>query len=247
MDKNAQTTSSATSGERAADALAARIEQQILNGVLKNAKPLPAERDLMTQFGVSRTVVREAISLLAARGLLTTRMRHRPVVHKPDYSTLLSATDAIVRHMLAEPDGIRSLYESRKFVERGLVREAAVHATMEDIAALKDALGANREAISNSLQFYETDMAFHAVLYRVMRNPIFPVVNDGFRAWLAPHWQKMQSSHARNALNFQAHKAIYEAIVERDPDRAEAAMARHLDQAWNLVKDTFDLPDAGNR
>ena len=76
----------ARSGEhRAADAVVATIEQDIVSGVLTNDSPLPPERDLMGRFGISRTVVREAIATLTTRGLLESKPRHRPIVRKPGY------------------------------------------------------------------------------------------------------------------------------------------------------------------
>ena len=73
---------------------------------------------------VSRTVIREAISTLAGRGLLENRPRFRPVVRKPDYTTVLRAAGDIVRHLVADRDGIANLYRSRVFLERALVRGA---------------------------------------------------------------------------------------------------------------------------
>ena len=60
---------------RASDDLVAEIEVRIASGQFENNKPLPAERDLMDMFGASRTVVREAISTLANRGLLESKPR----------------------------------------------------------------------------------------------------------------------------------------------------------------------------
>ena len=224
---------------RVADSVIARLEQQILSGDLVNGEPLPPERDLMTRFGASRTVIREAILALAGRGLIESKPRYRPIVRKPDYETVLNATGKIVQNLLTETGDVKNLYNSRVFIERGLVREAAVAANTEDIADLKAALAANEAAIPDSVAFYDTDIAFHGVLYRVPRNPIFPAIHMGYTAWLAPHWDKMLRSPERNELNFNAHKAILMAIMERDPNAAEAALKSHLDAAWEHVRTTF--------
>ena len=225
--------------QRAADRLVAALEARIASGDLEVAKPLPAERELMEMFGTSRTVVREAVSKLASRGLVQSRPRYRPVVRKPGYDTVLDAAGAIVGHLLDEPGGVRNLYRSRVFIERGLVRDAALHATREHIAELKAALAANRAAIPDSEAFFRTDIAFHGVLYHLSGNPIFPAVHQGYAAWLAPHWARMERSPERNTVNYAAHKAIYDAILERDPEHAEAALVAHLERAWDFVKDTF--------
>lgn len=224
---------------RAADSVISDLEQRILSGELVNGAPLPAERDLMETFGASRTVIREAILALSNRGLIENKPRFRPIVRKPDYETVLNATGKIVQNLLTETGDVKNLYDSRVFIERGLAREAAVSATKDDIADLKAALAANEAAISDSVAFYDTDVAFHGVLYRVPKNPIFPAIHIGYTAWLAPHWGKMLRSPERNELNFRAHEAILSAIMERDPDAAEDALKSHLDAAWEHVRTTF--------
>ncbi len=228
---------------RAADTIVAALAADIASGALADQSPLPSERELMTRFGASRTVIREAISTLAGRGLLENRPRFRPVVRKPDYTTVLRAAGDIVRHLVADRDGIANLYRSRVFLERALVREAATAARKPDIVALQAALAANRAAIGDSEAFYRTDVAFHGALYRVPDNPIFPAIHQGFVAWLAPHWERMPRSPERNTVNFRAHEAILAAIVERDPDAAEEALANHLRSAWEYVRATF-APEA---
>lgn len=228
---------------RAADSVVAQLEARIVSGDLPNGQPLPAERDLMEDFGASRTVIREAISALSNRGLIESKPRFRPIVRKPDYETVLHATGSIVQHLLTERGGVKNLYDSRVFIERALVRDAATSATKEDIADLKAALAANQAAVANSLAFYETDVAFHGVLYGIPKNPIFPAIHTGYTAWLAPHWQKMLRSPERNEMNLHAHQAILSAILERDPTAAEDAMKAHLTAAWDHVRTTFSPGD----
>lgn len=226
---------------RAADAVIAKLEEQIVSGALENNTPLPAERQLMEQFSASRTVIREAIATLSSRGLIESRPRFRPVVRKPDYETALTAVGGIVRHLLTERGGVKNLYDSRVFLERALVRQAAIAAQKNDISQLREALAANERAIDNSDAFYLTDVAFHGVLYTIPKNPIFPAIHEGYTSWLAPHWERMLRSPERNLVNFRSHEAIFSAIVERDPDAAEEALANHLKAAWEYVRVTFDL------
>lgn len=101
------------------------------------------------------------------------------------------------------------------------------------------ALAANKEAIEISDAFYATDVAFHRVLYTIGGNPIFPAIHEGFVSWLAPHWARMDRFPEHNARIYEAHEAIYQAILERDTDAAEAALQRHFNIAWEFVKSTF--------
>jgi GntR family transcriptional regulator, sialic acid-inducible nan operon repressor len=224
---------------RAADAVVARIESRISAGELADGGFLPAERELMAEYGISRTVVREAVARLASRGLIEARHRFRPIVRRPGYDAALSAVGGVVSHLLSQVGGVKNLYDTRVFLEAALVRNAALHARKDDIAALRTALNANEKAIPDSERFYTTDVAFHAVLYEIPRNPVFPSVHRAFTSWLAPHWERMLRSPERNRINYLSHREILEGIVERDPDSAERALQNHLGAAWEYVRGTF--------
>lgn len=225
---------------RAADSVVQALEQQIASGVLVDNSPLPAERELMERFGTSRTVIREAIATLGNKGLIESRPRFRPIVKKPDYGTALTAVGGIVQTLLGQSGGIKNLFDTRSFIECGLVRQAASEATKEDIKSLKQALAENHSAIDDSQRFYSTDNNFHGTLYHIPKNPVFPAIHEGFSSWLAPQWDKMERSPERNQRNYLAHEAIFQAILERDADTAEAVMKQHLQQAWNHVCVTFE-------
>ncbi len=91
------------------------------------------------------------------------------------------------------------------------------------------------------MDFYRTDTLFHGVLYQIPKNPIFPAIHQGYTSWLAPHWEKMLRSPERNKVNYRAHKAILDAIVDRDPDAADEALTNHLKAAWEYVSVTFEV------
>lgn len=225
---------------RAADVVVHAIEARIVSGELMDGAPLPPERDLIASFGVSRTVIREAVASLANRGLVESRPRYRPIVRRPGYEAALAAASGVVGHLLARTDGVKNLYDIRIFLEASLVRHAAMHARKEDIAALSQALAANEAAIFDSERFYATDVAFHSVFYDIPRNPIFPAIQVAFTGWLAPHWKKMPRAPERNRVNYMRHSDIFNSVRERDPDAAEAALTAHLHSAWEYVRSTFD-------
>lgn len=226
-------------GKRRADDIVKEVEQRILDGRLAVGAILPSERVLMDEFSASRTVVREAITALSNRGLLDCKPRFRPTIRKPGMETALDITTPIVQQLLGSRGGVENLYKMRVFIETGLVRHAAVHADKNGISQLRQALQANEAAIDNSDNFYQTDTAFHAVLYELGDNPILPAVHAGFTSWLAPHWDRMPRMPERNQQNYLAHEQIFNCILDRDPDAAEAALKQHLNRAWELVRGTF--------
>ncbi len=225
---------------RAADDLIRTFVRLIEDGHLSPGDPLPPEREIVETYGVSRTVVREAVLALAAKGLVAARPRHRPVVRAPSFDTAFETVESVVGRLLSEPGGIKNLFDTRIMIEAALVRQAALAATREDITALKQALDENAASLEDSTRFYQTDMAFHRVLYDVPKNPVLPAVHKAYTSWLEPHWLKMPRLPGRNRENLAAHREILDAILMRDPDLAETALRRHLAAAWAQVKKTFE-------
>ena len=205
------------------------------SGELREGEPLPPEREIVVTFGVSRTVVREAVLALANRGLIEARPRHRPVVRKPGFDAAFETVSDVVGRLLLQTEGVRNLFDSRIMIEVALARQAALDAGKNDIAALNKALTANEAAIGDMEVFYQTDMAFHAALFQVPRNPLLMSIHRAYTSWLAPHWLNMPRLVDRNRRNFEDHRRIYDAILMRDADLAEKAMRLHLDEAWEQV------------
>lgn len=224
---------------RAADDLIRHLSEQISTGVLREGQPLPPEREIVETYGVSRTVVREAIKALSNKGLIEARPRYRPVVRKPSYEAAMETLGAVAGQLLKQPSGIQNLFDTRVMVEAALARQAAREASDEDVEALRLALEANCKAVDDNETFFRTDMQFHAVLYAIPGNPVLPALQRAYTDWLFPHWTAMPLSSTRNRTNAKSHRAIYEAIRGRDQDGAEDALRRHLRDAWRQVRMTF--------
>lgn len=234
MNKN----ESAKNG-RISDYLVDQIEARILSNNIQDGEKLPSERELMNQYDVSRTVVREAIVTLSSRGLVNTKPRFRPIARKPNVDSALSSINGMVSHLLNNTDGVKNLFDIRLMIEVILVREAALNATKDDITNLREALKANYLAINNSDDFFATDVLFHSILYAIPNNPILPAIQKAFVNWLSNHWNKMDGLIQKNESNYLAHKEMFEAILNRDPDEAEKVLRSHLNTGWKDIELTF--------
>ena len=231
----------ARAGRRASEALHDRLASVILRGDLAVGNPLPSERELMRQFGVSRSVVRETIIALASQGLLKTRSGYRPLVSKPDYDSALESMDQLIAHLIAEERGVKNLFDSRVFFEAALARWAALNARKEDIEDLKKKLLCNCESIGVRTVFEATDVAFHDVLYAIPHNPVYPAIHRAYVDWLRKPWSCIESTEEIDLMMYGGHEAISNAIIARDPDLAEEALRRHLNTAWEFVRSNFDF------
>lgn len=232
---------------RAADDLFRIFEAKILHGELRDGQALPPERDIVQSYSVSRTVVREAIKALANKGLVDAKPRFRPVVLAPSYDAAFDALGSLAARVLTTNDGVKNLFDLRIMLEASLVRMAATQANKVHIQKMREALDANAAAIDDSERFYDTDVAFHAVLFDVPGNPMLPSIHRAYTDWLREHWVKMPRLPDRNRTNYAAHSKILDCILLRDPDAAEAALRAHLSDAWEQVRRTFPQTSDGDK
>jgi GntR family transcriptional repressor for pyruvate dehydrogenase complex len=210
--------------------IAGRLEAMIHEGHYTPGDQLPSERELMKQFGVGRPAVREALFALQKMGLVAINSGERARVTQPTPKVVFESLAGSARHLLAAPDGVRNFQEARLFFEIGLARYAAEHASEADLAELKRALDANRQALDNLYAFERTDVAFHYVLALIPRNPIFTAIHEAIVAWLTEQRSTTLRTPGQKFVACRAHEKIYEAIASRDPDAAERVMRAHLDQ-----------------
>lgn len=210
------------------DEVAHHLEQMIREGEFEEADRLPSERELMRHFGVGRPSVREALLHLSKMGLVEVRSGERARVTRPTPEFVIDALAGPARHLLAAPGGVHNFQNARIFFEIGLARNAALNATKEDLEAFEEALEANRQSIGDLKRFERTDVDFHYALALMMRNPIFTAIHAALAEWLLE--QRHTTLAAGEDLKaYEAHRAIFEAVALRDPDRSERAMREHLE------------------
>jgi DNA-binding FadR family transcriptional regulator len=218
--------------------VAAHLESQILEGRLKPGDLLPPERDLQNRFGVGRPAIREALITLQRSGLVEISNGARAKVAMPTAQGVVSGMGSAVRQMLSTEQGQRHFQGVRLFFETALARHAARCISPEQQVKLKAALDDNRDARGDRESFIRTDIAFHFVLAEITDNPIFAALHAAMSGWLKGQRVVTLDAPGQEETAYEAHVAIYEAIAARDPDRAEAAMAKHLHQLegtfWRL-------------
>jgi DNA-binding FadR family transcriptional regulator len=213
--------------------VAQTVEQRIREEDIMPGEALPSEREMMREFGVGRPAVREALFHLQRMGLIELKAGARARVAVPTPKAVVENLSGSVRYLLSSPQGIRHFQEARGFLEIGLARYAAEHATAEEIEALRLALEANHAALGDGTKFEKTDDDFHYVLAVIPKNPIFRTLHAAFVEWLVEqrhvtlNWPGRKDT-AQSA--YEAHAAIYKAIAAKDPDQAESAMRKHLEE-----------------
>jgi GntR family transcriptional repressor for pyruvate dehydrogenase complex len=210
------------------DKVAARITESILSGEVRPGQRLPSERELMEQFGVSRSVVREAVRSVAAKGLVKQRARAGHVVSElgPD-----SVTESMTMYLRGRgPYGLEKLIEVRATIETQTAELAAERASSAEIdeiraadAQLARARGARQAALA--------DIAFHRAIAHASGNEFFVIMLDSIRGVQL----QAQSPGLADRATFEAvrneHAGILERIAGRDGASARALMQAHLEAA----------------
>ncbi len=214
---------------RLSDDVVERLEEMILSPQYKPGDQFPSERELMDRFGVGRPAVREALFSLQKMGLVEIRSGERGRVTRPTPRILLSELGGAARLLMAEPQGERHFQEARTFFEVGLARNAAEHATPEDVERLRAALAANKATLEDLVAFERTDVDFHFVLAKIARNPIFTAIHEAVVEWLTKQRSLTLRVPNANELAYRSHEDIFKAVADRNPDRVEAAMRHHLE------------------
>ena len=209
------------------------LGRRILSGGLKPGHvfdPAALERD----FGVSRTAVREAMKVLAAKGLVDSRQKRGTFVRPREDWNLLDAD--LIRWQF-EGRGRRpfldQLAEVRAIVEPAGARLAAERRTDEDLRALSDALEAMEKASDDGLSMVDADLSFHRALLAATHNELLTRMEMVIEAGLAERDRLVHSGRAEDPL--PSHRAVFDAVEAGDPARAEQAMVALLAQAQRDV------------
>lgn len=213
------------------DQVVERLEADIRDGVYAVGSHLPSERELMALYAVGRPSVREALFLLQRMGLVRIASGERALVTRPAPEHLLSELSGVARYLLETPEGVDHFEQARLFLEVGLVRYAADHATGAQIEGLRDALERNCAAIGQGRPFRTTDVAFHRMLAEIPGNPIFTALHDAVVDWLIVQRPPVPDPEVNNKDSHTGHAAIFQAIADRDPAAAARAMELHLGNA----------------
>src|SRR5215510_2374622 len=141
--------------------VADEIEQKILTGILRPGDPIGTESELVKQFGVNRSTVREGIRLLEQSGLVARETSRRLSVAVPHYHGLATRMS---RALVLQQVTFRELYHTSRALEPAAVELAMDHRTEEDLAALEANLVEMRRVQRDAPAVAELDAEFHKLI-----------------------------------------------------------------------------------
>ena len=219
--------------------LAARVTEQvkqyIVAGQLRPGDRLPPERELARQFGVSRTVVREAVRTLTAQGLLEVRAGSGTVVRNPSAGDVAESMALFLR--VGHPGlDLKKILEVRRMLEVEIAGLAAERRTDADIAAM-DANMAEAAQVGDSRDgWLGNDMAFHALLAQATKNILFSLLLDSLADILTSVRRMSFDVPGASARTQHYHGAVLEQVRRGDPEGARQTMHDHLHEAEETMR-----------
>ena len=225
-----------------ADRVAQHMTDLVLSGELERGTQLPAERILAEQYGVSRTVVREAIRSLMSKGILEIRSGSGTYVRGPDTAAATESISLLLR--MHQGDGAIALQkatEIRRVLEVEIAGLAAERATAEDIAALEEQMVRLRQAEHDRDAFVRSDVDFHAALAQATRNELFVVVLNSIADVMREVRRLGFETPQGFASALHHHAELLAAIRAGDAGAARRTMEGHLADSGQILRRGLEI------
>jgi DNA-binding FadR family transcriptional regulator len=199
-------------------------------------RPFPIEAKLEKQYGVSRSVTREAVKMLTAKGLLSARPRQGTVV-LPRSSWNLFDTD-VLRWLLERKfstDLLRQFAELRLAIEPAGAALAATQADPAGLELITQGFNRMEKADVGKDDLLESDIEFHVAILRASGNPFFSQFQDVVSTALQTSIRFTNRMTGLHKADLAAHRAVYSAICRHDAKLARQAMEKLLLETRALI------------
>lgn len=213
-----------------------RLGAEIVSGVFSESNPFPIEAELAARFGASRSIMREAVKMLTAKGLLRSRPRHGTSVQPEKHWNFLDPD--VLRWLLERGLSVPLLIEFtevRRAIEPHAARLAIQHATDEDKERLKQAIAAMTAAEAGEDNPLETDINLHIAVLEASHNRFLIQHRDLIRTALTFSIRLTNERGGVAIGDVQDHANIVNGIIEGDVDKAVDATLKLLDEAMRVI------------
>jgi len=204
----------------------------IATGLWTPSTVLPAEGELAQQFKVSRTVVRECVRVLAARGMLDVR-QGRGIVVLPHADW--KVTEPLALLVRSDRASLLDWLEVRTLLEMDSAGLAAQRVTHDEQEALYQLLRGQETSEGAPDTYRDLDIQFHLAIAHATRNPALVRLLEGVIQPLREQLEERSLSSQTRHASTDEHRAIVVCLAGHDPSGAREAMARHLSRVANEV------------
>jgi GntR family transcriptional regulator, transcriptional repressor for pyruvate dehydrogenase complex len=212
----------------------AHLENLIVGGALRPKERMPSERELGERLGVSKTVLREAIRSLAARGLVEVRPGSGTYIREINQDMMTRPMALWLRSGVL---GVENVHEVRVSLEIQIAGLAASRASEDDLIAMEQSIAALKAPQITAIEFAEADVAFHKRLAEAAKNPLFSVlanaVND---VMIEIRLQAYECNAPSVERAVYYHSRILDNVRKHDIEGARRAMEEHLAYSLEVMR-----------
>lgn len=213
-----------------ANRVVVELERLIVESRLGEGDRLPSERELAAQFGVSRTVVREAVRALAARRLVEVEGGRGTVVRAPTTQAAAESMRLLLRLQSHGAD-VAKVTEVRRVLETEIAALAAVRRSADDLSILEAIVAAAEARLGDPDSFLTEDIAFHQALAGATHNDLFSVLLDSLGQVMLEVRLLALRRPGTPRRSLTHHRSVLTAVRAGDPHAARLAMDGHMDEA----------------
>lgn len=226
--------------------VAYELGTRIVTGVYAPGEYIPNEATIGEELNVSRTALREAFKILTAKGLIESRPKLGTRV-RPKECWNMFDSDVLKWNFEAtpSPEFLRSLFEVREVIEPSSAALAAERASQAQIEAIAEAYRAMEEAEIGTEEVINTDINFHMAILRATNNEFMISLGESIRTALKGLFRISSSEGSEFVASLPGHKAVYQGIADRDPERARFEMKSLLSKSVHRALDK--LPEMSAR
>ncbi len=223
--------------EKKNDTLVEQTQRNILRYIMRNSQGvnsvLPKEQELADLLGVSRVVVREALSRIRALGFIETKKKKGTVVIMPEVFGVLKL---IVESGILNRESLKELYQLRLMLEIGMADFIFLNKTEEDIAALQEIVEREERATSTE-ESIKLDILFHSTLYHITKNKSLTDFQNLLEPLFRFYAPRTKDYRARQIVT---HSSLVYMLRTGTADAFRLAMRMHLNTQFEDMEKTLE-------
>lgn len=213
--------------KRTFEDVSSQIKKLIVEGVLQPGDKLPPEGALSGQFNVGRQTVREALRILELSGFISVQKGFGggSVVRN---NVLKKTSGLLLDALQMEKVGIKEFTAARLLIEKGILNEAMDRANGRDIRDLQRNVAESKALIEKGKFATDVNVEFHALLARASKNKVYVLFERTINDLHLDLRRRRPPNFAIDQAAARAHEEILKAIIEKERDRANRLLEKHI-------------------
>lgn len=216
-------------GTRIYEKVVEKLKESISRGDILPGDPLPSERQLMDDFGVSRSSLREAFRVMELLGLIESVPGKGRFVRHPKSP---AEDEKIIR---LEDSAVLELMEARRILDPAIAAESAMRATSSDLTRMLRVLTSTEKRLGDPNLRAQADFDFHLALAEATHNFVFVnITRMNFDLIMATHDKIYNLLEDKDAFLLE-HRSMYEAILDHNVELARETAANHIDRIYKTL------------